>query len=96
VIYEHTFAEALAAGQITAGHVDALGRVLRGLEPLQRTELLRRADRLLQRAQTSTVEDDSRSLRRAASRFSDADLEARLVAEASHEVERRRLVRRPR
>jgi hypothetical protein len=74
-----TFAGALAAGRITAGHVDALGRVLRGLESLQRTELLGRADRLLQQAQTGTVEDFTRSLRRAASRLSEAQLEDRLV-----------------
>ncbi len=57
------FERALASGDVSGGHLDALGRGLRQLEPGRRDELLDRATSLVEVARASTVEEFERSVR---------------------------------
>ena len=63
------FRDALAAGEIGGGHVDALGRSLRSLEPAQRERLLDEGERLERLARTSTPEAFASELRRTVARM---------------------------
>ena len=72
------FADALDDAKVTAGHVDALGRTLRSLEPAQREGLLDRAEELAEVAQQATVEEFARRLRTEARRLAADDGLARL------------------
>src|SRR5262245_61422728 len=63
------FEAALAAGQVTVGHVDMLGLVLRRLEPERRVRLLGDAGRLVGTAAQVTVEAVGRRLRREGARL---------------------------
>jgi hypothetical protein len=53
-------ADALGDGAITAGHVDALTRSSKKLDPAQRGELLERADALVDVARAATVDEFAR------------------------------------
>src|SRR5262245_23335092 len=66
-------AEALTDGTITAGHVDAVARGLRQLEPAQRQLLLDQAHRLAAEAASTTIEDFTRTLRRRLARLQAGD-----------------------
>jgi hypothetical protein len=57
------FADALADGSISRGHLDALSLGLRQLEPADRHGLAQQASRLLLIAQNSTPEDFAKSVR---------------------------------
>jgi hypothetical protein len=73
------FEAALAAGQVTTGHVDALGRVLRGLDRAGRVRLLGDTDRLVATAAQVTVEEFNRRLRRDVARLVADTAEDRLA-----------------
>ena len=62
-------ASALDEARITAGHVDALTRGARGLEPDQRQQLFDRIDSLVDVAAAATVEQFGRRVRSEASRI---------------------------
>jgi hypothetical protein len=62
-------ANALADGAITAGHVDAVTRTSKRLDPDQRDELLERADALVAVAAAGTVEEFRRRLELEAKRL---------------------------
>ena len=62
-------AGALADDVVTAGHVDAVTRVVKGLEPGQRERLLDRVDGLVTVAAAGTVEEFARRVRLEASRI---------------------------
>ncbi len=66
-------ADALDEAAVTAGHIDALTRVGKGLDTNQRDELVERADALVDVAAAATVEQFARRLR---------DERKRLLAEA--------------
>jgi hypothetical protein len=72
------FEAALAAGQVTTGHVDALGRALRGLDCDGRTRLLGDTDRLVATAASVSVEEFARRLRREVARLTADSEEDRL------------------
>jgi hypothetical protein len=55
-------ADALGNGAITAGHVDAVTRTSKGLDPGQREELLQRADALVDVATAGTADEFRRRL----------------------------------
>jgi len=60
-----SFADALAAGSIAAGHADELARAVNTLDDaVQRAELLERAERLLSKAELSTIDTFRRTLSR--------------------------------
>ena len=63
------FGNALNDAKVTAGHVDALGRTLRSLEPAQRDGLLALAGELAEVAEQATVEEFGRRLRAEARRL---------------------------
>jgi Domain of unknown function (DUF222) len=58
--------DAFTNGDVTAGHVDALGRALRSLEPAQQNALLAKGADLAKVASTATVEEFARHVRREA------------------------------
>lgn len=66
-------AGALGAGAITAGHVDALTRASKKLEPAQRDQLLERADQLVAIAAAGTVDEFARRLESEATRLQSGD-----------------------
>ena len=59
-------ADALDDGDVTAGHVDAVTKVAKGLEGTQRDRLLERADRLVGLARHGSVNDFRKRLEREA------------------------------
>jgi hypothetical protein len=71
-------ADALADGAVTAGHVDAVTRTSKRLDPGQREELLERADELVAVAAAGTVEEFRRRLELEAKRLQQDDGMARL------------------
>jgi hypothetical protein len=73
-----SLAEALGDGTITAGHIDAVTRTSRKLDPDQRSELFDRADALTAVAAAATVEEFGRRLELEARRLQQDDGEARL------------------
>jgi hypothetical protein len=75
------FEVALAAGRVTVGHLDALGRALRGLGQNGRAQLLADVDRLVATAERVNVEDFARTLRRDVARLSAETEENRLAAQ---------------
>jgi hypothetical protein len=75
------FEAALAAGRVTVGHLDALGRVLRGLDEAGRVQLLAEGERLVATAGRVTVEVFARSLRRDVARLAADVEEDRLAAQ---------------
>jgi hypothetical protein len=77
-----SFAEAIDAGRVSAGHLDAFGTTLRQLPDGAQAELLAKADVLAKVAETTTVGEFEKRMRLEAQRLrSDADAEARLVAQ---------------
>ena len=66
-------AVALDAGAITAGHVDALTRTSKKLEPTQRHELFDRADSLVAVAVAGTIDEFARRLELEATRLLSGD-----------------------
>ena len=66
-------ADALADGAVTAGHVDAVTRTSKRLDPGQRSELLERADQLVAVAAAGTVEEFRRRLDLEAKRLQTGD-----------------------
>lgn len=66
-------AGALGDGAITAGHVDAVTRASKKLDPVQRGKLLERADALAAVAAAATVEQFARRLELEASRLQSVD-----------------------
>jgi hypothetical protein len=75
------FEVALAAGRVTVGHLDALGRALRGLGQNGQAQLLADVDRLVATAERVNVEDFARTLRRDIARLSAETEENRLAAQ---------------
>jgi hypothetical protein len=74
------FEAALEAGQVTTGHVDALGQALRRLGSAEQTRLLGDADRLVATAGRVTVEEFARRLGREVHRLAtDSSAEDRLI-----------------
>ncbi len=71
-------ASALGDGAITAGHIDALTRTSRKLDPTKRDDLLARADALTAVAAAATVDEFARRLELEARRLDDTDGEERL------------------
>jgi hypothetical protein len=71
-------AAALADGRVVVGHVDAFGRVLRGLEPDRRPLLLAMAGELVAAAVDASVDEFSKHLRVEARRLSIDDEMERL------------------
>lgn len=68
-----SFAAALDDGAITSGHVDAVTRVAKGLEPDQRTELLERVGGLVNVAAHATQAEFGRRVRDEARRIQQSD-----------------------
>ena len=66
-------AGALADGAVTAGHVDAVTRTSKRLDPGQRAELLERADQLVAVAAAGTVDEFRRRLELEATRLETDD-----------------------
>jgi hypothetical protein len=66
-------ADALADGAVTAGHVDAVTRTSKRLDPGHRSELLERADQLVAVAAAATVEEFRRRLDLEAKRLQTED-----------------------
>jgi hypothetical protein len=73
-----TLAGALGHGAITAGHIDALTRTSKKLDPDRRGELFDRADALAAVAAAATVDEFARRLELEARRLLDDDGEERL------------------
>lgn len=71
-------AAALDRADITPGHVDAVTRVVRTMEPEQRDELFERVDAMADIAARATVADFGRRVRDEARRIAQDDGEARL------------------
>ena len=72
-------AEALGAGSITAGHVDAVTRAAKGVAAARRGELLERVDGLRDVAEAATVEQFRRRIEREAAALRADDGEDRLA-----------------
>ena len=68
----------LGDGAITAGHIDALTRTSKRLDPAKRGALLERADALAAVAAAATVDEFARRLELEAKRLDDVDGEERL------------------
>ncbi len=76
------FADALDAGRVSAGHLDAFGKTLRQLPEPAQAVLLDKSGELADIAETATVGEFEQRLRREAQRLrSDADAEQRLAAQ---------------
>ena len=73
-----TLASALGDGAITAGHIDALTRTSKKLDPAKRDDLFERADALAAVAAAATVDEFTRRLELEANRLDDTDGEERL------------------
>ncbi|HSB87760.1 MAG TPA: DUF222 domain-containing protein, partial [Ilumatobacteraceae bacterium] len=74
-----SFGTSLDTGRVTGEHVDALGVVMRQLEPAARAELATKADHLLILAEQLPADEFAKRLRREARRLeSDSDAQARL------------------
>jgi hypothetical protein len=73
-----TFGAALAAGDVSGAHLDALGRGWRRLDPRQRPDLAAHADRLLSVAGQSTPEEFERTVAATVRRLEGGDGTARL------------------
>jgi hypothetical protein len=71
-------AVALGDGAITSGHIDALTRTSKKLDPAKRDELFERADGLAAVAAAATVEEFAKRLELEARRLDDVDGEERL------------------
>lgn len=67
-------AAALADGMITAGHIDAVTRASKKLEPAKRAALLHRADALVDVATAGSVDDFARRLDLETRRLDDCDM----------------------
>jgi hypothetical protein len=66
-------ADALSDGAITAGHIDAVTRTSKKLDPAQRRDLLHRADALVGVAAAGTIEEFARRLELEATRLQTDD-----------------------
>jgi hypothetical protein len=65
--------EALAKGDVTSGHVDALGRAIRQLEPAQQQSLLGQEQSLVAVAATATVDEFAKHVRNEANKITAED-----------------------
>ncbi|MEM9747245.1 MAG: HNH endonuclease [Actinomycetota bacterium] len=75
-----SFADALDAGEIRPGHVDALTRAAKGLDDAQTAELYDQQDRLVDVAASSSIRDFEQHVRATALALqTEADAEARLA-----------------
>jgi hypothetical protein len=73
-----SLADALGDGAITAGHIDAVTRTSKRLDPAKRDALFERADALADVAAAATVDEFAKRLELEANRLDDVDGEERL------------------